>query len=126
MPDLTDYCIMQNWFDPSKDTDAAKWTKPDKAMAWLRAALSPAARAVYKYSLGLPEDDQKKPHMVLSALREYFGTSIGFSGEQRSVLAALQTVATNVWLSERKEAQEELRVYWNFRDELSVYDDVLY
>ena len=38
--DLTDYCIMQNWFDPSKDTDAVKWTKPDKAMACLRAALS--------------------------------------------------------------------------------------
>ena len=24
--DLTDYCIMQNWFDPSKETDALKWT----------------------------------------------------------------------------------------------------
>ena len=45
--DLTDYCVMQNWFDPSKDTEAAKWTKPDKAMACLRAALSPAARAVH-------------------------------------------------------------------------------
>jgi len=59
--DLTDYCTMQNWFDPSKDTEAAKWTKPDKAMVCLRAALSPAARAVYKYSLGLAEDDHKKP-----------------------------------------------------------------
>ena len=77
--DLTDYCVMQNWFDPSKDTEAAKWTKPDKAMACLRAALSPAARAVYKYSLGLTEDDQKKPHMVLDALREYYGASIGVS-----------------------------------------------
>ena len=28
--DLTDYCIMQNWFDTSKETDAQKWTKPDK------------------------------------------------------------------------------------------------
>ena len=68
---MTDYCIMQNWFDLSKDTEAAKGTKPDKAMACLRAALSPAARAVYKYSLGLTKDDQKKPHMVLNALREY-------------------------------------------------------
>ena len=42
------------------------------------------------------------------------------------VLAALQTVVTNGWPSERKETPEELRVYWNFRDELSVYDDVLY
>ena len=42
------------------------------------------------------------------------------------VLAALQTVVTNSWPSERKEAPEELRIYWNFRDELSAYDDVLY
>ena len=35
-------------------------------------------------------------------------------------------MVTNGWPSERKEAPEELRVYWNFRDELSVYDDVLY
>ena len=84
--DLTDYCNMQSWFDPSKDTDAATWTKPDKAMACLRAALSPAARAVYKYSLGLAEDDQKKPHMVLSALREYYGASNGDSGERQKFL----------------------------------------
>jgi hypothetical protein len=71
--DLTDYCIMQNWFDPSKETDAQKWTKPDKAMACLRASLSPAARTVYKYSLGLNEDDQKKPHCVVAALKEYYG-----------------------------------------------------
>ena len=50
--DLTD-CTMQNWFDPSKETEAAKWTKPDKAMACLRASLSPASRAVHKYSLEL-------------------------------------------------------------------------
>ena len=28
--DLTDYCTMQNWFDPSKETEAAKLTKPRK------------------------------------------------------------------------------------------------
>ena len=49
--DLIDYCIMQNWYDTSKETDEAKWTKPDKAMACLRASLSLAARTVYKYSL---------------------------------------------------------------------------
>ena len=42
--DLIDYCTMQNWYDASKETDEAKWTKPDKAMACLRASLSPAAR----------------------------------------------------------------------------------
>ena len=50
--DLIDYCIMQNWYDTSKECEAAKWTKSDKAMACLRASLSPAVRTVYKYSLG--------------------------------------------------------------------------
>ena len=72
--DLIDYCIMQNWYDTSKETDEAKWTKPDKAMACLRASLSPAARTVYKYSLGLSEADLKKPHSVVSALREYYAS----------------------------------------------------
>ena len=31
--DLIDYCVMQNWYDPAKETDAAKWIKPDKLMA---------------------------------------------------------------------------------------------
>lgn len=34
---------------------------PDKAMACLRASLSPAAKKVYKYSLGLYEADLKEP-----------------------------------------------------------------
>ena len=29
--DLTDYCIMQNWLDPSKETDTLKWTSLIKA-----------------------------------------------------------------------------------------------
>ena len=33
--DLTDGFIIQNWLDPSKETEAAKWTKPEKAMAYL-------------------------------------------------------------------------------------------
>ena len=43
---------MQNWYDTSKESEAAKWTKSDKAIACLRASLSPAIRTVYKYSLG--------------------------------------------------------------------------
>jgi len=81
---------MQNWFDPSKDTEVAKWTKPEKAMAYLRASLSPAARAVYKYSLGLPEQDQNKPHIFINALKEYYGASIGVSGERQKFLSLLQ------------------------------------
>ena len=79
--DLIDYCIMQNWYDTSKETDEAKWIKPDKAMACLRASLSPAARTVCKYSMGLSEADLTKPHSVVNALKEYYGASVGVSGE---------------------------------------------
>ena len=88
--DLINYCIMQNWYDTSEETDEAKWTKPDKAMACLRASLSSAARTVYKYSLGLREADLKKPHSVVSALREYCGASVGVSGERQKFLGLLQ------------------------------------
>ena len=81
--DLTVYCTIQNWFDPSKETEAAKWTKPEKAMTCLWASLSHANRAVYKYSLGLSAEDLAKPHLVIDALREYYGASIGVSGERQ-------------------------------------------
>ena len=118
--DLTDYCVMQNWFDPSKDTEAAKWTKPDKAMACLRAALSPAARAVYKYSLGLTEDDQKKTHMVLNALREYYGASIGVSGERQKFLRLLQNENESIASWETRVSNQSVQCeYENFADELA-------
>ena len=82
--------IMQNWFDPSKETEAVRWTKPEKAMACLGASLSPAARAVYKYSLGSSEQDQSKLHMVINAMKEYYGPSIGFSGERHKFLYPAQ------------------------------------
>ena len=44
--DLIDYCIMQNWYDSSKETDEVKCTKPDKAIACHRASLSATARTV--------------------------------------------------------------------------------
>ena len=53
---------MQNWYDPAKETEAAKWIKQDKEMACLRASLSPAARSIYKYTTGL----------VVAALREFY------------------------------------------------------
>ena len=86
---LTDCCIMQNWFDPSKESAEQKWNKPDKAMACLRASLSPAARTVNKYSLALSEADQKKPHLVIAALREYYRASIGVSGKPQKFLRLL-------------------------------------
>ena len=50
--DSIDYCIMHNWYYTSEKSEAAKWTKSDKAIACLRASLSPAVRTVYKYNLG--------------------------------------------------------------------------
>ena len=54
-------------------------------IACLRASLPPAARAIYKYSLGLSDEDQKKPHLVIDALRKFYGASIGVSGERQNV-----------------------------------------
>ena len=64
--------------------------KPEKAMACLRASLSPASRAVYKYSLGLLAEDLAKPHLVINTLREYYGASIEVSGERQKFLRLLQ------------------------------------
>ena len=92
--DLRDYCIMQNWYDSSKETEAQRWTKPDKVIACLRASLPPAARAIYKYTLhvGLSDEGQKKPHLVIDALRKFYGAmaSIGVSGERQKFLRLLQ------------------------------------
>ena len=84
--DLKDYCVMQNWFDSSKETEAQRWTKPDKAIACLRASLSPAARAIYKYSLGLSDEVQKKPHFA----------SIGVSGERQKFLRLLRKMSRSL------------------------------
>ena len=75
--DLRDYCVMQNWYDSSKETEAQRWIKPEKAIACPRASLPPGARAIYKYSLRLSDEDQKKPHLVIDALRKFYGAIIG-------------------------------------------------
>ena len=43
-----------------------------------------------KYSLGLSDEDQKKPHLVIDALRKFYGASIGVSGERQKFLRLLQ------------------------------------
>ena len=90
MEDLRDYCVMQNWYYSSKETEAQRWTKPDKVIACLRASLPLAARATYKYSLGLSDKDQKKPYQVIDALRKFYGASIRVSGERQKFLRLLQ------------------------------------
>ena len=88
-------------------------------MACLRASLSPAARAVYKYSLGLLEQDQSKPHMVINALKEYYGASIGVSGQRQKFLSLLQNKEESVASWETRIHNQAAQCeYENFADEL--------
>ena len=42
------------------------------------------------------------------------------------VLAVLHKVVLSGWPSERKEVPEQIRVYWDLRDEITLYDGILY
>ena len=54
-------------------------------------------RAVYKYSLGLSEQDQSKPHTVINVLKEYnYGAIIGVLGERRKVISLLQNEENSI------------------------------
>ncbi|CAB3998752.1 Hypothetical predicted protein [Paramuricea clavata] len=117
--DLKDYCTLNNWYDPSKSTEEERWIKTDKAIACLRACLTPTARTVYKYSLGLSEAEQKKTHSVLQALREYYGASIGVSGERQKFLRLLQQDAESIssWESRIRNQSAQCE-YESFEDKL--------
>ena len=117
--DLVDYCVMNNWYDPSKSTDDAKWIKPDKAMACLRASLTKSAGTVLKYSLGLTEENQTKPHCVIQALKEYYGASIGVSGERQKFLRLIQQDDETIGAWESRVRNQAAQCeYENFEDEL--------
>ena len=89
-------------------------------MACLRAALSPGARAVYKYSLVLTKDDQKQPHMAVNALREYYSASIGVSGERQKFLRLLQNENESIAFCETRARNRAAQCeYENFTDELT-------
>ena len=123
--DPTDYCTMQNWFDMSKETETAKWTKPEKVMACLQVSLSPASRAVYKYSLGLSAEDLTKPQLVVNALREYYVASIGVSSERQKFLHLLQSEDESIGSWEmRIRNQASQCKYENFTDEF-VWDQFI-
>jgi len=81
--------------------------------------LSPAARTVYKYSLGLSEQDQSKPHTVIHTLKKYYSTSIGVLGERQKFLSLLQNEEESIasWET-RFNNQAAQGKYENFADEL--------
>jgi hypothetical protein len=83
------------------------------------SGLTPSARTVYKYSLGLSEAEQKKPQSVLQALREYYGASIGVSGERQKFLRLLQQDAESIssWESRIRNQSAQCE-YESFEDEL--------
>ena len=110
---------MQNWYDSSKEIDEAKWIKPDKAMACLRASLSPAARTVYKHSLDLSEADLKKPHSVVNALRGYYGAGVGVSGKRQKLLRLLQQENESIASWETRIRNQAAQCeYQDFADEI--------
>ena len=43
-----------------------------------------------------------------------------------SVLAVLHQVVLSGWPSERKEVPDQIRVYWDSRDEITMYYGILY
>ena len=113
---------MQNSFNPSKDTDAAKWTKPDKAMACLRAALCPAASALYKYSLGLAEDDHKKPNMDYQCSERIFRCEHRSLWGTTKFLRLLQNENESIASWETRVGNQAAQCeYANFADELTRY-----
>ena len=82
--DLGDYSVTQNGYDSSTGTEVQRWIKTDKVIASLRASLPPAARAIYKYSFRLSDEDQKKPCLAIDVLRKFYNASSGVSGRGKN------------------------------------------
>ena len=110
---------MNNWYDSTKESDAEKWTKPDETMACLRPSLTKSARKVLKYSLGLSAADQLKSHCVIQAHKEYYGASIGVSGERQKFFRLIQQGGENIgdWKSKVRNQPAQYE-HENFEDEL--------
>ena len=88
-------------------------------MACLRASLSPVARTVYRYSLGLGEADQKRPHCVVAALREYYSASIGALRERQKFLRLLQNENESIASCETRIRNQAAQCeYEDYADEL--------
>ena len=86
-------------------------------MTCLRASLSPAARTVYKYNLGLSEADLKLPPSVVSAL--CYGASVKVSGERQKFLRLLQQENEPIASWEMKMRNQAAQCeYQDFADEL--------
>lgn len=93
--------------------------EPPEVLAEKGLLLLSAARAIYKYSLGLSEQDQSKPHMVINALKEYYGASIGVSGERQKFLSLLQNEEESIASWETRIRNQAAQCeYENFADEL--------
>ena len=72
-----------------------------------------------KYSLGLTEEDQKKPHLVLAGLKEFYGASIGVSGERQKFLGLIQEESESIASWETRIRNQGAQCeYENFADEL--------
>lgn len=103
--DLIDGCVMhQNWYDPVKETEAATWIKPDKAIACLGASLHVSSCEIdMQVKFGADRRESRvKPDLVVAALRDSYGAGIGVSGERQKFLGFIQE-------------ESEPIVYWETR-----------
>jgi len=69
--------------------------------------------------LGLTEENQKKPHLVVAALKELYGASIGVSGERPKFLGLIQDESESItsWETRVRNPGAQCE-YENFADEL--------
>ena len=73
------------------------------------------------FRLELAKMDLKPNQVTADTLQR-----IGSETSKDPALMALHQMVMNGWPEERKEVPEQLRLYWGYRDEISVYDAVLF
>jgi len=72
-------------------------------------------------------DDELSVNMLsILSVSEEKGNKIKQATENDGVLDELKEVILSGWPAEKKMLPDALRPYWNERDELSVYDDIIY
>ena len=83
---------------------------------------TPTDKAAVQRFLGMWQYLSKFCHNLSETVKQTNKQETG----KDSVLASLCDVVASGWPAERKETPEHLRQYWSFRDEISVYDGVVY
>ena len=110
---------MQNGYDSLKGTEVQRWIKTDKAIACLRTSLPPAARAIYKYSFGLSDEDQKKPHLAIGVKKILWCQHRSFRERQKFLCLLQEENEPIISWETRVHNQGAQCEYEDFADELT-------